>query len=112
MLKEVERYIEKAPLNVQKILKKIRLIIKKDFGEGLEVMNYGVPGFKKDTKHFVLYAALKNHVGLYPHPSIIRHFEDELKPYKTSKGGIQFKLKDPIPYNLIEKISKHSFREK
>jgi uncharacterized protein YdhG (YjbR/CyaY superfamily) len=73
-------------------------------------MNYGVPGFKQDTKHFVLYAAFKKHVGLYPYPKTIEHFSKEIKEYKTSKGGIQFPLDKKIPYDLIKKISEYEFK--
>jgi len=112
MKKEVENYILKFPEDVQRILKKIRGIIVNIFGKENEVMNYGVPGFKIDTKHFVLYAAFKNHIGIYPYPETIKHFSKELKDYKNSKGGIQFPFDKEIPYDLINKIVEFEFKRR
>jgi len=109
MLKEVEIYIKRFPSEIQKILKRIRKIIERVYSKNLEKMTYGVPGFKKD-KSFVAYAAFKNHVGLYPRPKTIEHFSKELKKFKTSKGGIQFQLAEPIPYDLIKKIVEFEFK--
>lgn len=111
MLKEVDAYIQKFPNEIQRILKKIRLTIKKSAPKDSEIMNYGVPGFKQDTKHFVLYAAFKNHIGLYPRPETIKHFSKELKEYKMSKGAIQFPLTQPIPFDVIKKISEFAFKD-
>jgi uncharacterized protein YdhG (YjbR/CyaY superfamily) len=62
-----------------------------------------MPAFKLHG-NLVYFAALKNHIGFYPTPSGIEAFKEELSPYKTSKGAIQFPLDKPIPYDLIEKI--------
>ncbi len=108
MLKEVETYIDKFPKDIQAILIKIRRIIEKIYTDDSEKMLYGVPGFKKGET-FVAYAAFKNHVGLYPRPKTIEHFSEELKEYKTSRGGIQFPLDKVMPYKLIKKICEYEF---
>ncbi|HML47065.1 MAG TPA: hypothetical protein PKE04_10005, partial [Clostridia bacterium] len=52
------------------------------------------------------FAAAKGHIGIYPGESGVRVFADKLKPYKTSKGAIQFSLSEPIPYDLIAEIAR------
>jgi uncharacterized protein YdhG (YjbR/CyaY superfamily) len=59
----------------------------------------------------VYFAALKNHIGFYPTPSGIEAFKEELSPYKTSKGAIQFPIDKPVPYDLIEKIVEFRVKE-
>lgn len=72
-------------------------------------MIYGAPAFKLDGKQ-ILYAAFKEHVGIYPEPEVIDHFKKELENYQTSKGTIKFDLGRSIPYELIEKIIIYKYK--
>jgi uncharacterized protein YdhG (YjbR/CyaY superfamily) len=56
--------------------------------------------------NLVHFAAFKHHIGLYPAPSGVTIFENELLEYKKGKGSIQFPIDKPIPYELIKKIVK------
>lgn len=49
---------------------------------------------------------MKNHIGFYPSSSGVANFQEELKPYHTSKGAIQFPLDKPLPLKLISTIVK------
>jgi uncharacterized protein YdhG (YjbR/CyaY superfamily) len=62
-----------------------------------------MPTFKM-KRNLVHFAAFQKHIGLYPTPSGIVAFKDELIPYESGKGSIQFPLNQPIPYDLIKKI--------
>ncbi len=44
--------------------------------------------------NLVHFAAAKQHLGFYPTPSAIQRFSKELRPFKTSKGAIQFLPRD------------------
>ena len=46
---------------------------------------------KSKFKQQIMITGYENHVGLYPHSTIVSFFESELKDYKTGKGTIQFK---------------------
>jgi len=103
MDKKISEYINKQKSPQKEILIKIRDLINKIIPEAEEKMSYGAPAFRLNNKQ-ILYAAFKNHVGIYPEPEIIEKFKEELKNYKTAKGTIKFSLDKPIPYDLIEKI--------
>lgn len=103
MDKKVNEYIAKQPSPQKEILLKIRELIRKLIPMAEEKMSYGAPAFRMNDKQ-ILYAAFKNHVGIYPEPEIIEKFKEELKDYETAKGTIKFSLDKPIPYDLIEKI--------
>lgn len=105
MNSQVKNYIDKQPSPQKQILKKLRQVIRSAAPEASEQMSYGVPAFKVGGRT-VLYAAFKNHIGLYPTPGVINTFQKELKDYKTSKGTIQFPKDQPMPYALIKKIVK------
>jgi uncharacterized protein YdhG (YjbR/CyaY superfamily) len=59
-------------------------------------ISYNMPAFKIG-KIIAYYAGYKNHIGFYPMPACIQHFASELKPYKTSKGAVQYAQYTMIP---------------
>jgi uncharacterized protein YdhG (YjbR/CyaY superfamily) len=105
----VNEYISKQPSLQKSLLKEMREIIKSVVPKAEEVISYNMPAFKQ---HYVLvwYAAYKNHIGFYP-SSAIAHFKNELTPYKTSKGAIQFPVDQPLPVSLIKKIVQFKVKE-
>lgn len=94
------------PQNVQEILQKIRQTIKRAAPKAVEAISYQMPTFKLNG-NLIHFAAFKNHIGLYPTPSAVEEFKDEMSKYVTSKGGIQFQLDEPIPYDLITRITEY-----
>ncbi|MGZ8466526.1 MAG: iron chaperone [Candidatus Binatia bacterium] len=63
--KDIDGYIAKFPNEVQKILEKIRMTIKKAPPQAQETIGYQMPAFALKG-HLVYFAALKNHIGFYP----------------------------------------------
>lgn len=106
----VDMYIAGFPADVQVVLEKIRTIILEEAPNSVEKISYQMPTYWRG-KNIVHFAAFKEHIGLYPTPSGISSFEEELKPYKHAKGSIQFPLTEPIPYDLIRKIVKSRVEE-
>ncbi len=108
--KNMDEYISLFPTDVQTILEKIRLTIKKAAPTAQETINYQMPTF---TLHgnLVHFAAFKNHIGFYPTPSGIENFKKELSVYEGAKGSVRFPLDKPIPYALIGKIVKFRVKE-
>ena len=100
-----EEYLATLDEPVRKALQELRTIVAKAAPDSTEVISYGMPAFKQ---HGVLvwYAANKAHIGFYPSSSPIEIFAEELKPYKTSKGAIQFPFDEKLPVALIKKIVK------
>jgi uncharacterized protein YdhG (YjbR/CyaY superfamily) len=101
----VESYISDFPEEVQKILEKIRVIIKTVAPASVEVISYGIPTFKLNGKNLIHFGGFKDHTSLFPGSEAIEVFAKELTEYKTSKGTIQFPLDKPVPYNLIDRIT-------
>lgn len=46
-----------------------------------------------------------------PSLSAIPAFADRLKPYKASKGTVRFPCNEPIPYELVEEMTRFCIRE-
>jgi len=103
--KNIDEYIAGFPPEIQEILQKIRLTIRKAAPKAEEAIKYMMPTFTLNG-NLVHFAAFKNHIGFYPAPKGIEAFKDELAAYELSKGTIRFPLDKPIPYTLIGKIVK------
>ena len=99
----IDEYIAQFPDDIQQKLQEIRAVIHAAAPEATEKISYQMPTFylRGNLVHF---AAFKKHIGFYPVPSGIAAFEEELAPYKRSKGAVQFPLDEPIPTELIGRI--------
>lgn len=101
-----DEYIAQFPEDMQKILQKVRAVIKESAPGAVERISYGMPGFYLDGM-LVWFAGHNTYVGFYPTGEGIEAFKADLTPYKFSKGAVQFPLDKPIPYDLIRKITKY-----
>jgi uncharacterized protein YdhG (YjbR/CyaY superfamily) len=108
--KTIDEYIAGFPHDIQEILKKIRMAIRKAAPDAEETIKYQIPTFtlKGNLVHF---AAFKKHIGFYPAPTGIEKFKNELSGYEGAKGSVKFPLDKPIPFDLISKIVKFRVRE-
>jgi uncharacterized protein YdhG (YjbR/CyaY superfamily) len=99
----VEAYISAYPSEIQKKLNDIRKVVKRTAPEAVEKISYGMPAFT--YKGILLYFAVHtNHIGLYPYPSAMEAFRQEIAQYHTSKSTIRFPNDKPLPLKLISEI--------
>lgn len=101
----VDLYISGFPEKIREILLQLRSVIRNAAPEAVEVISYGMPCFKWHGP-LVFFAVHKNHIGLYPTPSAIHKFSEELSGFKTSKGAVQFPFSEPLPFELVDRIVK------
>lgn len=106
----IDEYIAQFPFEIQRVLQQIRAVIKEAAPEATERMSWQMPTFYLDG-NLVHFAAHKNHIGFYPGASGIEVFQKEISEYKSSKGAVQFPLNQPMPYELISKITKYRAAE-
>ncbi len=106
----VDEYIAAQPESVKGLLKELRQIIKHVAPTASEVISYSMPAYKLNGV-LVYFAANKQHIGFYPTASPIVIFKDELAGCKTSKGAIQFPIKNGIPATLVTKIVEYRANE-
>jgi uncharacterized protein YdhG (YjbR/CyaY superfamily) len=106
----IDEYIAGFPPDVQEILEKIRVTIRKAAPAAEETIKYQIPTFtlKGNLVHF---AAYKKHIGLYPAPRGIAKFKRQLSVYGSGRGTLKFPLDKPIPFDLISKIVKFRAKE-
>jgi uncharacterized protein YdhG (YjbR/CyaY superfamily) len=108
---DIDGYIATFPNDVQQILEKIRMTIRKAAPDAEETISYQIPSFTLKDKYLIYFAAYKKHIGLYPAPRGIEKFKKELSLYGGGKGTLKFPLNKPIPFNLISRIVKFRAKE-
>jgi uncharacterized protein YdhG (YjbR/CyaY superfamily) len=103
--RDIDEYIAGFPPDLQAILEKIRTTIREAAPDVGEKISYRMPTFTLQG-NLVHFAAHTKHIGFYPAPSGIEKFKEELSPYRSSKGAVQFPFDEPIPFDLIAEIVK------
>jgi len=106
----IDAYIEKCSPDVQARLKQMRTLIRKAAPMATEKISYQIPTFYYNG-NLVHFAAFKEHIGFFPTPSAISAFSEELKPFKSAKGSVQFPLSEPLPLKLITRMVKYRVAE-
>lgn len=101
----VDQYIESKAGEAQKKLKEIRQCITAAAPGATESIKWSTPAISY-KRILVTYAAFTHHIGFYPTPSVIEAFSKELEKYKTATGSVQFPLDQPLPLDLITKMTK------
>lgn len=70
--------------------------------EGEEGMSYGMPVIKLQGRAIAGYAIAKNHVGYYPHSSLVLDKVPELQgQYKMTKGALQIPHGQRLPRDVV-----------
>jgi uncharacterized protein YdhG (YjbR/CyaY superfamily) len=102
----IDEYIASFPPDIQEKLQHIRTVIRKVAPDAEEAIRYGIPTFRQNGSNIVHFAAFKDHLSFFPTSSGIAKFKEELSSYTLSKGTIQFPLGGPVPYDLVERITR------
>jgi uncharacterized protein YdhG (YjbR/CyaY superfamily) len=99
----IDEYIRGFPTEVQRILNRLREVIRKAAPDAEEKISYRMPTFFLHG-NLVHFAAYRSHIGFYPTSSGIEAFKQELAAYKWAKGSVQFPIDEPLPYELVSRI--------
>ena len=101
----IDEYIAAFPPNVQKILQKVRLTIRKAAPQAQEAISYGIPAFRAHGM-LVYFAAFKRHIGFFPPVQGDAALTKAAARYAGEKGNLRFPYDEPIPYDLVAKITR------
>jgi uncharacterized protein YdhG (YjbR/CyaY superfamily) len=99
----IDEYIATFPPEIQVLLQQIRATIRAAAPDATEKISYQMPTFYL-YGNLIHFAAFKHHIGIYPAPSGIRAFAEELSVYVGAKGSVQLPLDKPLPLELITRM--------
>lgn len=105
-----DSYIAAAPEAFRPVLDHLRGLLRDALPEAEEMMAYNMPGFRTRGTVVASYAAFSKQIGLYfLAPAIFEH-ADELAEagFKTSKTGITFPPRKPVPDDLVTRLAQAS----
>ncbi|WDF82787.1 YdeI/OmpD-associated family protein [Lacticaseibacillus pabuli] len=92
-------------------MRAMRDILSRALPEATEGISYAMPTYFQAGKAVAYFDAGKGYMGFYPTPGPIVKYADELKPYKHSKGAVQFPADRPLPAELITKMAQFHLAE-
>jgi uncharacterized protein YdhG (YjbR/CyaY superfamily) len=107
----IDQYIASFPPVVQEKLQGIRTVIRRVAPDAEEAIRYGIPTFRLDGSNLVHFAAFKDHLSFFPTASGVEKFRKVLSSYTLSRGTVQFPLDAPVPYDLVERITRFRVEE-
>lgn len=106
-----DEYLASLKPEQRAALEKLRKIIRSAAPKAEECISYGMPAYRQNGM-LVGYNASTNHCTFFlMNGTTVEAHKDELKAFKTSKGGIQFQPDKPLPATLVKKLVKERLKE-
>lgn len=102
----VDHYLQALEPEKRAALQNLRRIILDELPTVQEHISYGMPAYRL-KRPVAYFAAFKNHCSFFP-AGVPEGFEEELAPFKVSKGTIQFTPHNPIPEDLVRRLLRAS----
>ena len=110
--KSVDDYIASQPVAAQRVLVRVRGIIRKAVPGAEEVISYQIPAYRLHGRMLMFFAGWKEHFSLYPlNTRIAKAFKKDLARYETSKGTIKIPLSEAVPVKVVEGFAKMRAKE-
>jgi uncharacterized protein YdhG (YjbR/CyaY superfamily) len=100
----VDDYIAAHPADVREVLEEVRRRIARAVPGSAETIRYDMPTVTVGGRSLVHYAAWKRHLALYPMPVLGQPLDTEVAGYRAAKDAVHFRYRDPIPFDLIERL--------
>ncbi|MFI6681779.1 iron chaperone [Kribbella sp. NPDC050470] len=101
----VDEYIASFPRDVQEVLEEVRRTIRSVVPDAGEKISYQMPTVTVDGKALMYFGGWKGHVSVYPIPPVDDELAARIAPYRSGKGTLKFPLKEPIPYDVIARLT-------
>ena len=108
----VDTYIGSFPPEVQVELQSLRETIRRVLPTAEETMSYGIPCYRSGGKDIVFFAGWKKHLSIYPIVEVDEGLEREIAPFRAGRGTLRFRLGQPLPLDLVERVVADVFRRR
>ncbi len=101
----VEAYMGEVPEPMRGALERLRSVVQAAAPGATDCIYYAMPAIRVHGRTVVSYAAFRDHLSLFPlGSSVLDALGDEVAPYRTGKGTLQFRLDEPLPEELVTRI--------
>ena len=101
----IDDFLADVPEHQRAGLEDLRQKIHAAAPDAVEVIAYGVPGFRLRGKYLVGFGAAKRHCSFYS-GAALQGFTADLSGYETTTGTIHFSPDKPLTASLVTKLVK------
>ena len=99
----IDEYISTFPEATQEILQELRRHVLVALPDAEERISYQIPTFAVDGQYVIYIAGWEHHVSIYPIPGGDEELDADLEPYLSGQGTIKLPLKQPVPWDLVDR---------
>lgn len=101
----VEAYLAAQPPPMRALLERVRASIRRRAPTATECLTYRIPTFFVNGRVLLHYAGFSDHASLFGFgPTVREQLAEEIAPFQTGKGTLQFTAQRPLPAALLERI--------
>lgn len=100
----IDEYLAKVSEPQKSALERVRKIVRQTVPDSVEVISYGMPGFKYKGRYLFGFAPFKDHMSIFPAANPVETMKEKLKNFQISKGTVQFTIENPIPESIIQEL--------
>jgi uncharacterized protein YdhG (YjbR/CyaY superfamily) len=101
---DVASYIQEVPVERRAALEKLHSLCQKNLPGYQEVMEFGMPGYRRNGSLELSFASQKQYIALYVKPTVVNEFRGELAVASVGKSCIRFKKPEEIDFAVIAKL--------
>ena len=101
----VEEYIASFPDDIAERLRRTRAAILAEVPHPEEKMRYGIAAVMLGGRYALHFAGWKQHIGIYPVPTLPEPLESEVAPLRSGKDSVTFQHSVELPDPLISRIT-------
>ncbi len=102
---DVETYMKEIPPERRTVLEKLRSLCKQHLQGYEEVMEYGMPVYKRNGLMEVSFASQKQYIALYVvKQDVVNEFRSALSGSNIGKGCIRFTKPDKIDFDVVSQL--------
>lgn len=106
---DILSYIREAPAERQPALENLRALCRATHPQHEEVIEYGMPAYKRDGKVDVAFASQKQYISLYVlKAEVVNRWRGEMAGATIGKGCIRFKKPSQIDFAKVEAMLRDS----
>jgi uncharacterized protein YdhG (YjbR/CyaY superfamily) len=105
-ISSVDDYLAAQPAAAQRLLRRVRTVLRKTLPTAEEGISYEIPTYKLPGGTVIHFAGWKQHLSLYPASAhVLAALGKDLAPYEVEKGTIRFPFSRSLPVHLISRIA-------
>lgn len=109
----VDDYLAAASYEVEPRLAEMRRVVREALPDAEETIDHNLPAYRQHGVVIVQLAGQPEYTSLlvFPTGAVLARFDEQLRPYTTSKSAIRFSLDEPLPLELIADIARFRLSE-